>query len=126
MISTTFEPDRNLYVMKISGDITAPELVTAYDTAFAHQDFRPDMHAIWDLTGLRLVSIPLGEIRKLPPGLREYARRRGQYKAALVPGSATDRSLLRIYVTILKLIGTNIKFRVCQSKTDAYEWIEHG
>jgi len=126
LITTTFEPDRNLYVMKIAGDITAPELVAGYDAAFAHQDFRPDMHAIWDLTGLRLVGIPLSEIRKVPPGLREYASKRGNYKAALVPGSATDRSLLRIYLTILKLIGTNIKFRVCQSKADAYEWIEHG
>lgn len=112
--------------MKISGDITAPELMKGYDTAFAHPDFRPDLHAIWDLTGLRLVSIPLSEIRKVPPGLREYANKRGNYKAALIPGSATDRSLLRIYLTVLKLIGTNIRFRLCLSKNDAYEWIEHG
>lgn len=109
--------------MKISGDITAPELVAGYDAAFAHEDFRPDMHAIWDLTALRLVSIPVAEIRKLPPELREYARKRGDYKAALVPGSTTDRRLMRLYLTILKLIGTNIKFRLCRTIDEAYNWI---
>ncbi|MBO6656557.1 MAG: hypothetical protein JJ934_06675 [Pseudomonadales bacterium] len=112
--------------MKITADITAPELVAGYDAAFVHKDFRPDMHAIWDLSSLRLVSIPVSEIRKLPPELRDYARKRGDYKAALVPGSATDRMLLRLYLTILKLIGTNIRFRICNTLADAYQWIEEN
>ena len=43
---------------------------------------------IWDLSGLNLTQIPLGDVRQLPGELRKYMDRRGDhYKAAIVVGS---------------------------------------
>jgi hypothetical protein len=110
--------------MKITGNISVTELVAEYDTIFNHPEFHPNMHAIWDLSGLNLTRIPLGDIRQLPGELRKYMEQRGdEYKASLVVGSGIDYQLLRLYVNILKLIGTNSKIRLHRSLDDAYQWI---
>jgi len=124
LISSTFDSDRNVIVMKITGDISVTELVAEYDTIFNHPEFHSNMHAIWDLSGLNLTRVPLGDVRQLPGELRKYMDRRGdKYKAAIVVGSGVDYQLLRLYVNILKLIGTNIKLRPHRSLDDAYQWI---
>lgn len=109
--------------MKLSGQISVSELVETYDEIFSHPDFHVDMHAIWDLTALDLKRIPVSDVRQLPNELRKYMDRRGDYKAALVTGRATDFYLLRMYINILKLIGSNIRFRLFRSRDDAYAWI---
>ncbi len=124
MISSTFDSDRDVIVMKITGDISVTELVAEYDTIFNHPEFHSNMHAIWDLSGLNLTRVPLGDVRQLPGELRKYMDRRGdKYKAAIVVGSGVDYQLLRLYVNILKLIGTNIRLRPYRSLDDAYQWI---
>ncbi len=125
LISSTFDPDRNVIVMKISGNITVSQLVAGYDEIFGHEQFKPNMHAIWDLTELDLKSFPINEVRKLPGELRKYMTRRGaDYKAALVTNRSVDFQLLRLYTNFLKLIGTNFKIRTFRSKDDAYKWID--
>jgi len=110
--------------MKISGAITVPELVEGYDAIFNHPDFKPNMASIWDLSGLDLKDVAISDIRQLPGELRKYMERRGDaYKAALVTNRGTDFHLLRMYVTILKLIGSNIRFRLYRSRDEAYKWI---
>lgn len=82
------------------------------------------MHAIWDLSGLNLTRIPLGDVRQLPRELGKYMEKRGdKYKAALVVGSGVDYQLLRLYVNILRLIGANTRIRLYRSLDDAYQWI---
>ena len=110
--------------MKLAGDITVPELVEGYEKIFTNENFRPDMHAIWDLSGLDLKKIPISQVRQLPVQLRVFMERRGNYKAALVTSRATDFHLLRLYLSILKLIGSNIRFRLCRSLDEAYAWVE--
>lgn len=123
-ITSSFDAERKVIIMKIAGDINAQELVEGYEAIFDHESFEPNMHAIWDLSGLDLRRIPLSEVRQLPAGLRKYMDRRGDiYKAALVTTRRVDFELLRIYLTILKLIGTNIRFRLVRSMDDAYDWI---
>jgi len=51
-------------------------------------------------------------------------RRGADYKAALVTNRSVDYQLLRLYITILKLIGTNFKIRLFRTKDDAYKWID--
>ena len=110
--------------MKISGNISVSQLV-GYDEIFAHEQFKPNMHGIWDLTDLDLKSFPINEVHRLPGELRKYMQRRGaDYKAALVTNRSVDYQLLRLYITILKLIGTNFKIRLFRTKDDAYKWID--
>lgn len=124
LIKSPFDADRNLVLMTISGDISVAELVAEYDAIFAHEDFAPNMHAIWDLSALDLTRIPVSDVRSLQKELRQYVSRRGDgYKAALVTKRTADYGLLRIYLSILKLIGGNISFRLYRSLDEAYEWI---
>lgn len=124
MIKSTFDPERHLVLMKIGGDISVADLLAEYDTIFAHKDFEPNMHAVWDLSDLDLTRIPVSDIRNLQRELRQYVSRRGDgYKAALVTKRPTDYGLLRIYLSILKLIGGNISFRLYRTLDEAYEWI---
>ena len=112
-------------MIRIGDDITVPTLVEGYESIFVHDEFRPNMHAIWDLRTLNLTAIPLSDIRQLPRELRRFMQRRGDaYKAALVTDRAADYQLLRIYLGILNLIGSNFKLRLFRKLEDAYEWIE--
>ena len=82
------------------------------------------MHVIWDLSGLRLTKIPMSDIRALPGALQTYMEQRGDsYKAALVTRRSADYQLMRIYLSILKLIGANVNFRLHASIDAAYAWI---
>ncbi len=110
--------------MKIAGSTNVEEVVGGYDKIFDHVEFHSGMHAVWDLSTLNLTAVPLSEVRQLPRELRKYMERRGEYKAALVLTRSTDYQLMRIYLTILKLIGSNIRFRLCRSLDEAYRWIE--
>jgi hypothetical protein len=124
VINSTFDSERHLVLMKISGDISVAELLAEYDTIFSHQDFEPNLHAVWDLSDLDLTRVPLSDIRRLQRELRQYVSRRGDgYKAALVTKRPTDYGLLRKYLSILKLIGGNISLRLYRTLDDAYEWI---
>ena len=124
LIRSSFDADRNLVLMQISGAISVDELVAEYDAIIEHKDFRPNMHAVWDLSDLDLTRIPVSDIRSLQRQLRQYVDRRGDdYKAALVTKRAADYALMRIYISILKLIGNNISFRLYRSLDEAYEWI---
>ena len=124
-ITSEFDGERKVIVMKIFGKITVSELVGGYDSIFSDDQFRPNMHAIWDMSGLDLKSIPISEVRQLLLEMRKYMDQRGDdYKAALVTTRKVDFQLLRLYVTILKLIGSNIRIRLCRSMTEAYEWVD--
>ncbi|MBT4161278.1 MAG: hypothetical protein HOC70_10130 [Gammaproteobacteria bacterium] len=122
-ICSTFDLERDVIVMKISGKVTVQELVAGYDEIFDHPEFHTNMHALWDLSGLDMKKIPMSEVRQLSRELRQYMKRRGVYKAALVTNRVPDFYLLRAYLGILKLIGSNIHFRLHRSQEDAYEWI---
>ena len=110
--------------MKLGGDITVSELVEGYEKIFSNEDFRTNMHAIWNLSGLDLKKFPVNQVRQLPDQLSVFMERRGQYKAALVTSRAIDYHLLRLYLSILKLIGSNIRFRLFRSLDEAYVWVE--
>ena len=123
-ISSSFDSTRNIYVIKLSGSPTVDEVVDCYEAVFDHPDFKPNMAAIWDLTSLNLKQVEIGDIRQLPRELGKYMQKRGDdYKAALVVSRATDFYLLRMYVTILRLIGSNIHFRLHRTMDEAYAWV---
>ncbi len=111
--------------MKLAKSITVEELVEGYESIFANESFRANMPVIWDVSHLDITRIPVSEIQRLPGKLRGFMARRGTgYRAALVTTRAVDFQLLRIYLTILRMIGRNIEFRLFKSMNTAYEWVE--
>jgi len=121
-----FEQFENLVVMKLSGTTTAVELAGEYEKIFDDERFVEGMHSIWDCSEIDLKRIPISEVRRLPSVLRQFMARRGSdYKAAIVTSRGSDYQLLRIYLTILKLIG-DIQFKLFRSVDDANRWINAG
>ena len=108
--------------MTVTAPITLKDLLEDYQKIFQDQRFVHNMNAVWDISHLNLMDIPTDKIRQLPRQMKQFMERRGSgYKAALVTNRALDFQLLRLYVTILRLIG-NIRFNVFRSLDDAYAW----
>jgi len=82
------------------------------------------MNAVWDLTHLQLRNIPLKDIQSLPGQLGRFMAQRGKISAALVTNRKIDFQLLRIYLTILRLIGKNVRIRPFNDVEAAYCWLQ--
>lgn len=122
-LESDFDHFDNLVVMNLTGTSTAVELATEYQKIFEDERFVEGMHAIWNCSEMDLKRIPISEVRRLPILLRQFTERRGtDYKAAIVTSRGADFQLLRIYLTILKLIG-NIQFKVFRNLDEANIWI---
>lgn len=109
--------------IRIVGQATAAELAVEYVKMFDHLEFRTNMSALWDLSGLNLTLVPIQEIRLLPSLRGQYGRRRGsQYRAALLTDRVTDFHLIRIYSALLKLIGS-FRMKIFFDKKEAMAWL---
>lgn len=102
---------------------TVDEMVTDYARILGEGNVTANMHSIWDISELDLKRIPLNEIRRLP---REMAKRMGLrgtgFKVAIVASGAGDQWLLRMYLSVIKLIGL-LQFRLFTSVEDAQVWV---
>lgn len=113
----------NLIVMRALGITTAEQLAAEYARLFADPRFRINMNVMWDLSELKLYTIPISEIRRLPKLLNPFSSRRGEnYKVALVTSRVTDFQLLRIYIALLRLIGS-FRLRVFSCPDEARAWL---
>ena len=122
-LESDFEQFDNLVVMALKGSLTAVELAEAYQHILANDLFVEGMPAIWNCSEIDLKRIPISEVRRLPSLLRQFSSRRGtNYKAAIVTSRGSDYQLLRIYLSILKLIG-EIHFKLFRSLEEANNWI---
>ena len=123
-VTTTLDADRYLYLVVIEDETSVAEVLTAYEALIGDPGFSPDMHAVWDLSRLDLKQWPVQEFRNLVRELKSFTRQRGtRYKAALVTSRPVDFQLLRIYLSILKLLGSDIRLRLFRQREEAYDWI---
>ena len=111
-------------LVKLKGIVTVPELVESYEQALADKRFRQGMSAVWDLTYLQLRNIPLKDVQSLPGQLGRFMAQRGKTSAALVTNRKADFQLLRIYLTVLRLIGKNVRIRLFNNVEAAYSWLQ--
>jgi hypothetical protein len=72
------------------------------------------------------VAVSVSLIRQLSVLLRGFSQQRGvNYRAALVTNRGADYQLLRIYTSILKLIG-QLQIKVFRSMEDAIDWTQQA
>ena len=124
-VTCEFDSEKKLITMVVDGQIGVCDLVSGYQETFRHEQFERDMNVIWDLSRINLTKVPVSDIRKIPLALNKFMPARGDnYKAALDTKTAVDFHMMRIYISILKLVGSNFKIRLFQSKTDAWKWLD--
>ena len=124
-VTCEFDSEKKLITMMVDGQISVCDLVSGYQDALRHEQFERDMNVIWDLSRINLAKVPVSDIRKIPLALNKFMPDRGDnYKAALVTKTSVDFHMLRIYISILKLVGSNFQIRLFQSKPDAWQWLD--
>lgn len=110
--------------IKLSGDFDISELVSGYEAALQDPKFHPDISSLWDLTTMDVTKVPLAEVRSLAKEMRQFMSQRGNIQSALVTRRPSEYHLLRIYLTFLRLVGSNVHLKVFKSLDEAYHWIQ--
>lgn len=121
-----FLEEQSLLIMRVIGDASDPAIIQQvaddYGRALNDPRFKQGMNVVWDIGSINLVAVSVPLIRQLSSLLRGFSDQRGaDYRAALVTNRSADFQLLRIYTTILKLIG-QLQIKVFRSMEEAIEW----
>ena len=125
-----FLEQKALLIMRVVGDASDPVIIqnVADDYGRALQDprFKQSMNVVWDIGNVNLVAVSVPLIRQLSVLLRGFSQQRGaDYRAALVTSRGADFQLLRIYTSILKLIG-QLQIKVFRNMDEAIEWAQQA
>lgn len=121
-VVTHINPDTATVVFECDGRITMQEVAGAFDAMFDHPDFRPGLHAMWDM---RKASIGLyaQQIPDLLRMVRERQSDRGTgYRVAILVNGSPDFGLS----TLFEMSAHSMPFevRVFRSHTQATQWLE--
>lgn len=122
-VTTEIDDQRAIVIVKITGQATAEEVGAEYGRIFEDPTFKFNMNALWDISGLNLTKIPISEVRALSRALSQHSEKRGtNYHAAIVTTRNADYQLVRMYSTLLKLIGS-FRMRVFSKNEEALNWL---
>lgn len=123
-ISFEINGDPETVTFQVTIPISVEEFVAGYELLFADKNFKVNVPVIWDFSSLDLKRVPISDIRQLPLRLKQFMSDRGDdYKAALVTNGAMDYQLLRLYITIMRLLGSNFHMRLFRTLEEAKSWI---
>lgn len=105
----------------VTGELVLDELRAALEGVYTDPDFRPGMHALWQIKE-GTIGVTATELPGLIELLEERAEKRGTgYKAAIVVRGNLDFGLS----TLLQMHAYSLPFeiKVFQSLTQAKQWI---
>jgi len=123
-ISFEINGDPKRITFQLSNPISVEAFVEGYESIFKDSHFEANLPVLWDISDLDLKQIPLSDVRQIPLRLKQFMSGRGDdYKAALVTTRIMDYQLLRLYLTILRLIGSNFHMRLFKTLDEAKNWI---
>ena len=96
MIEIDVDTERRLATHRGTGELLAPQLLTAMQDLAAHPHFEPNFAIVWDLRQCR-IGITIEEILQLDPQLVELANRsRPSGKTAWVASSALGEAMVKL------------------------------
>jgi len=125
-VPITFEINGSpkLVTFHVTNPISVEDFVAGYESIFDDVDFEANIPVIWNMSQLDMKQIPISDVRELPLQLKQFMSDRGDsYKAALVTSRAMDYQLLRLYITIMRLLGNNFHMRLFRTLDEARTWI---
>jgi hypothetical protein len=110
-----------LITYTVTGELVLDELREALEGVYDHPDFRPGMHALWQIKE-GTIGVTATELPGLISLLEERTEKRGTgYRAAIVVRGNLDFGLS----TLLQMHAYSLPFeiKVFQSLTQAKQWI---
>jgi len=123
-VDIQFDPETagvGLITYTVTGELVLDELRTALEGEHNHPDFRPGMHALWQIKE-GTIGVAATELPGLISLLEERTEKRGTgYRAAIVVRGNLDFGLS----TLLQMHAYSLPFeiKVFQSLTQAKQWI---
>ena len=114
--------DAGLIIYTVTGELVLEELKTALEGVYDDPDFKPGMHALWQIKE-GTIGVSATELPALIKILEERSEKRGTgYKAAIVVRGNLDFGLS----TLFQMNAYELPFevKVFQSLTQAKRWIE--
>jgi len=118
----SFDTERNMAVIRLSGRLSSEIILRAFDDAVAHHDYRKGMGRVWDFREADLSALDAGTVTEMaqystrfPPGINDV-------KVAFVTGRDLEYGLSRMFEMASK---SATPIRVFRSMDDARDWMKN-
>ena len=121
MITSQVDPERQLVIHQVEGDLTLAGILLAMQSVQEHAGFQPDFAVLWDLRGNTL-HISMQEIIHLHPAIVAMANKlRPQGKVAWVPATRFGETVIN---TLYNEHPWSQEWRTFSSVEEALNWAE--
>ena len=119
-IQTSFDQDRNLTILTLTGPVAAADLVGALRDFYAGPC---TARALWDFTGSDLHNAKMVDLAAVLAAAKTLAPRRAGGKTALVMPSDLGFGLARMYDSMAELKNHPVGHGVFRNREDALHWL---
>ena len=119
-IQTSFDQDRNLTILTLTGPVAAADLVGALRDFYAGPC---TARALWDFTGSDLHGAKMVDLAAVLAAAKTLAPRRAGGKTALVMPSDLGFGLARMYDSMAEIKNHPVDHGVFRNREDALHWL---
>jgi hypothetical protein len=120
-IQIAIDPERRLINTRVSGRVTAPELLRYYKALYADPDFEPGMSEIFDLSDVTEIDISTEELRGFSLTTSVNNSHGGPCKLAIVAPTPVTFGMARMY-ELMQPASLN-EIRVHHALAEAEAWV---
>ena len=122
-VNNQIDLENNLIVRTISGELTLPDILAAFNDSLTDEDFSKDMNVIWNFNDADISVGTTDEILEIIDYIKNSMDKRGSdYKIALVAPEELSFGLSRMFASYGSELPLSIG--VHRSIDDAYGWIK--
>lgn len=118
-----FVESDNYVQIKLSGRITAVDILKAFDNAVYHKNYKPGMGRLWDFRDADLSDLSAGIISNIAQYSRGFSDGINDVKVSYVVGQPNQYNVMRMLQTFSQ--GTKTKITVYYDIDNAKKWIMH-
>ncbi len=123
-MSVTMQIDQTagVIISVIEGDASGEDVLSAMDEVQTHANYRPNMSALWDLTGANLVGGKTDQLRSVVDGIAKRRDKRGVgYRVAIVAPSDVAFGISRQYEAYADRLPFSL--RVFRDREEGWRWL---
>lgn len=120
-IKVFIDPDRNLTVFEVRGDLTAEEIMR-YSSE--HYQTQPTKLVLWDCSLGSVKNIRSNEFRRIAEKMKKIAEKRVGGKTAFVGDITVDFGMGRMYEAFAEIEEVPVEYRTFKNVEDARKWLD--
>lgn len=122
-IKNQIDSEHNLIIRTVSGTLTTPEILNAFNDSLDDKDFVKDMHVIWDISNAEMHQVTVDAMNTIVEHIKTHLNNRGsKYKIAIIAPEDLNFGLSRMFATYGSDLPVSIGIH--RDINDAYRWLE--